>query len=270
MSSPLPSPLPPLPPPSPLLASGVSGLSILLTGGTSGLGLAFLRALLAGGARVAFCGRRVDLGAALASELGAAAAFIPADVRLAADCAQLVARAREALGGRIDVLINCAGALGAGSVLEVSEDDWDETIAVNLTAAWRLTRLVLPDMRARRSGNIVNVCSDWGIVGAAGFAAFSVSKAALIQLTRVTALEHAREGIRVNALCPGETTVEREHAAGAPLLPHALADAPSASAPIGRTCRASEVAAALLFLASRGVDSMTGACLVIDGGATAM
>lgn len=277
------------------LAYGVAGLIVLVTGGTSGIGLACVRALRAAGACVAFTGRRAELGASIAAELGgcswdghihssstaegtrAAAAplpslFVVGDVTSRPDRDQVVA-ATVAYYGRIDVLFNNAGIVTKGSTLETSDEDWDSVMRINLTAAFQMTKAVLPHMLSRRSGNIINCASDWGLVGARDYVAYCVSKAGLVQLTRCVALEHARDGIRCNAICPGDTHVERWETSGyavgsAPVSKEAIA-ADGADLPLGRVARTEEVAAAVVFLASREPRAMTGAMLPVDGGNTA-
>lgn len=256
-----------MPPPS-----GVQGLVVLVTGGTSGIGLASVRALLEGGARVAFTGRRAALGASLAAgheEL----LFIEGDVTVGGDRDRAVA-AVLSWGGRLDVLFNCAGIVQAGSVAGTSEEAWGAVLDVNLTAVWAMTRAVLPVMLASGGGNIINCASDWALVGARGYAAYCVSKAGVVALTRCTALEHARAGIRCNAVCPGDTLVERWGEEGyarggsGPVTPAQVA-ADGDELPLGRVADVSEVAAAVVFLASRGCAAMTGTTLVVDGGNTA-
>lgn len=278
-------------------AHGVVGLVVLVTGATSGIGLACVRALVSAGALVAFTGRRAELGAKLAEELGGCswyterraaavaeadasveaalpALFIAGDVTVKAD-RDLAVAAVLAQYGRIDVLFNNAGIVNKGSTLETSDDDWESVMRINLTAAFQMTKAVLPHMLARKSGNIINCASDWGLVGARDYVAYCVSKAGLVQLTRCVALEHARDGIRCNAICPGDTHVERwetsGYAAGASAAPVSKEDiaADGAGLPLGRVARMDEVAAAVLFLASREPKAMTGVMLPVDGGNTA-
>ena len=145
---------------------------------------------------------------------------------------------------------------------------------LNLTGVWRMSRLVLPHMRRQGGGVIVNNASDWGVVGAADALAYAVSKAAVVQMTRCMALDHATENIRVNAVCPGDTFVERwiekgYFAVSDPVtLEQAKADAAS-ELPMKRFGLPEEIARAVLFLASDDSTFMTGQALVVDGGNTA-
>ena len=111
--------------------------------------------------------------------------------------------------GRLDILFNNAGVVLHGNAERTSEADWQLTLDLNVTAVWRMSRLAIPQMRLQGGGVIVNNASDWGVVGAADALAYCMSKGAVIQMTRAMALDHAREHIRVNAVCPGDTFVER-------------------------------------------------------------
>jgi NAD(P)-dependent dehydrogenase (short-subunit alcohol dehydrogenase family) len=172
-------------------------------------------------------------------------------------------------------LFNNAGIVTGGTAEAVSEDDWSETLLINVTGVWRMSRLVLPAMRAQGGGVIVNNASDWGLVGGAGAAAYCASKGAVVQLTRSMALDHARENIRVNAVCPGDVFVERWREDGYYLRqgPAAATEATLAqmgnALPMGRVGKVEEIAQAVLFLASDSSSFMTGAALAVDGGNTA-
>jgi NAD(P)-dependent dehydrogenase (short-subunit alcohol dehydrogenase family) len=248
----------------------------LITGGTSGIGAAAVQRFAAEGARVAFTGRRREAGAALAqaiTQTGGSAVYLYADHRSPADCERVVAEVLAAFG-RLDILFNNAGVVPAGTAEQTSEDEWADTFALNVTAVWRMSRLVLPAMRAQGGGVIINNASDWGLVAGREAVAYCASKGAVVQLTRAMALDHAREGLRINAVCPGDTFVERWRAEG--YARNALAQPDDAllaelgaALPIGRVGRAAEIASAVLFLASDDSAFMTGATLVVDGGNTA-
>ena len=240
----------------------------LITGGTSGIGQATVELFAAEGARVAFTGRRSERGQALAARTGGL--YIPADHRRAEDCQRSVQAAVEAFG-RIDILFNNAGIVVHGTAEATSEEDWNDTLALNVTAVWRMSRLVLPVMRLQGGGVIINNASDWAMVGAPGVVAYCASKGAVVQMTRAMALDHASEGIRINAVCPGDTFVERWLEDGFYRASGAVSEneARQTDLPLGRVAEAGEIARAVLFLASADSSFMTGAALVVDGGNTA-
>ena len=243
---------------------------ILITGGTSGIGRATVQLFASEGARVAFTGRRAELGRLLAERLEAV--YIQADQRQKEDCERAVAQTLEAFG-RIDILFNNAGIVVSGTAETTTEADWEDTLALNVTAVWRMSKLVLPLMRRQGGGVIINNASDWGLVGARQVLAYCASKGAVIQMTRAMALDHAAENIRVNAVCPGDIFVERWLGQGftedPEKLKEALAERDSGEIPIGRFGDVMEIARAVLFLASDDSSYMTGATLVVDGGNTA-
>ncbi len=240
----------------------------LVTGGTSGIGRATAELFAAEGAQVAITGRRAELGEAVAAQIQGC--YIPADHRLAEDCRRAVEQVLAAYG-RIDILFNNAGIVVSGTAETTSEQDWQDTLALNVTAVWRMSRLVIPHMRQQGGGAIVNNASDWGLVGAPGVVAYCTSKGAVIQLTRAMALDHATEGIRVNAVCPGDTFVERWLKDGYYRFSGQVSEeeARQTDLPIGRVAETVEIARAVLFLASDESSFMTGSALVVDGGNTA-
>lgn len=241
----------------------------LITGGTSGIGRATAGLFAVEGARVAFTGRRAEAGAAVQAALPGSL-FVAADHRMAADCDRAVGETLAAFG-RIDILFNNAGVVLGGTAETTSEADWAETLEVNVTAVWRMCRAVIPIMRGQGGGVIVNNASDWGLVGARDALAYCASKGAVVQMTRCLALDHAADGIRVNAVCPGDTFVERwlseGYFRGSGPVPEAAAR--RADLPLGRAAHAIEIARAVLFLASEASSFMTGAALPVDGGNTA-
>jgi meso-butanediol dehydrogenase/(S,S)-butanediol dehydrogenase/diacetyl reductase len=240
----------------------------LITGGTSGIGRATAELFAAEGARVAFTGRRTELGQAFATQISGV--YLQADHRRAEDCQQAVEQTLRAFG-RIDILFNNAGIVVSGTAEETSEQDWQDTLDLNVSAVWRMSRLVIPGMRLQGGGAIINNASDWGLVGAQGVVAYCTSKGAVIQMTRAMALDHAAEGIRINAICPGDTFVERWLKDGYYRFSGAVgeAEARKSDLPLGRVADVSEIARAVLFLASEDASFMTGSTMVVDGGNTA-
>ena len=254
----------------------LAGCVAIITGATSGIGKATALVFADEGADVVVTGRRAEMGEAVAGKLrqkGVRSAFIAADHIKLEDCERTIAETIRQFG-RIDILFNNAGIVLKGTAETTSEQDWNTLMALNLTAVWRMSRLVLPHLRAQGGGVIVNTASDWGVVGAEDALAYAVSKAAVVQVTRCMALDHAADNIRVNAVCPGDTFVDRwlEQGyfkdSGAVTYEAALAES-AAYLPMKRFATAEEIARAVLFLASNDSSFMTGQALVVDGGNTA-
>lgn len=240
----------------------------LITGGTSGIGKTTVELFIAEGAKVAFTGRRRQFGKQVAEKTGAY--FIPADHRLMGDCERAVDETVSRYG-RIDILFNNAGIVVSGTAESTTDEDWDETMQLNVTAVWRMSKLVLPIMRAHGGGVIINNASDWAFVGAPAVVAYCTSKGAVVQMTRAMAIDHAGENIRINAVCPGDTFVDRWVNEGYYSYSGAVseAEARKSDLPLGRVAETIEIARAVLFLASDDSSFMTGATLVVDGGSTA-
>lgn len=248
-----------------LLVMRLSQHTVLITGGTSGIGAATVRLFVKEGGRVAFTGRRKEQGEALAAQTGAV--FLAADHSTLAGCEQAFHSAVARMG-TISVLFNNAGFVPKGRAEDISEEVWAETLNLNITSVWRMSKLAVPHMRLRGGGTIVNNASDYALVGGRHYAAYCASKGAVLQLTRAMALDHASEGIRINAVCPGDTQVERWSTQGETELA-AMLQRHGAGLPMGRVGTVEEIARAVLFLASPDSSFMTGQALVIDGGNTA-
>jgi len=232
----------------------------LVTGSTSGIGRAIAAALAADGLRVAVSGRDATRGDAVAQEIGGV--FVAADLGESAAAARdLAARATEALGGRIDVLVNNAGVYPGGATAELSDADADALLAVNVRAPHALVAAIAPAMAARGDGVIVNVGSWISRVGMPQGALYGATKAAVEQLTRSWAAEFGSAGVRVNAVSPGVTRTEGTAGAAAVL------DAMAARTPAGRVGEPEDVAAAVAWLASDGARFVHGATIDVDGGA---
>jgi len=254
----------------------LSGKVAIVTGGTSGIGAATAVLFAAEGAEVVLTGRRAALGERTVEALGrygVRGVYVEADHTKLEDCERSIAETVRQFG-RVDILFNNAGVVMKGTAESTTEEDWASLMNLNLTAVWRMSRLVLPFLRAQGGGVIVNNGSDWGVVGAENALAYAVSKAAVVQLTRCMALDLAAENIRVNAVCPGDTFVERwlekgPFKASDPVtLEQAKAEAAS-GIPMKRFGQPEEIARAVLFLASTDSSFMTGQTLVVDGGNTA-
>lgn len=244
----------------------------LITGGTSGIGEATAILFAKEGASVAIAGRDQQRGDEVCNSIirsGGKAIFIQADIRKAEECRQAVDQTINTFG-RIDVLFNNAGVFYPHTALECSEKEWDEQLDVNLKGTFLMSKFALPDMIQRRSGIIINNSSGWGIAGGDSAVAYCASKGGVVLLTKAMAIDHGRQGIRVNCICPGDVDT--------PMLP---ADARMrglkwndylagcADRPLERIGTPEEIAQAALFLASDDSSFMTGAALVVDGGGTA-
>lgn len=240
-----------------------------ITGGNSGIGRATAHLFAAEGARVVIAARHAEPAQAAVTsiqEQGGRAMFIPCDVRHPEDCRHAIEITVERLG-RLDILFNNAGIVPFGTVVETTLETWASVWETNVSGVFHCCRAALPHMIRQGSGVIVNNASDVAVVGAQRTAAYSATKGAVALLTRSMALDHARQGIRVNAICPGETYVPRWDTRADDM--DAYLRGVSAGIPLGRVATPEEIARAVLFLASDDSSFMTGQLLVVDGGWTA-
>jgi len=242
----------------------LTGKVALITGATAGIGMATARLFAERDATLLLTGRNAAAGETLAAELGAQ--FLAADMTNADTPARLLAWA-ERIYGRLDILVNNAGILFHGDSQTCTDAQWDSTMMVNVTSVFRLSRAAVPLMARHGGGAIINVASDWGLVAAAQAVAYGTSKGAIVQLTRSMASDHARQGIRVNAVCPGDTDTAmlRGGADGEARLSDL-----AAAIPLGRIGQPRDIAAAIAFLASDDASFITGAMLPVDGGNSAV
>ena len=244
----------------------LDGLTVLVTGASSGLGVRFTRLVHAVGANVVIAARRADRLAALAAELPGTLA-ITADLAQAEERERLVAEALERVGA-IDVLVNNAGVGGGVAIEDETLEQFRASMELNTTAVWHMSKLCAPAMIAKGGGSIVNVASIMGHVASAPLkeAHYCASKGAVVNLTREMAVQWARKGVRVNALCPGFFLSEMT--AGMDTDPGSQRFITN-NCPIPRLGHAHELDAALLFLAGPGSTFYTGQSLIVDGGWTA-
>jgi len=244
----------------------------LITGGTSGIGEATAMLFAREGAKVAITGRNEDRGHAVVAKIvkdGGRAIFIRTDVRLAAECRHAVDETVRAFD-RLDILFNNAGVFYPHTILDCTEGEWDLQMDINLKGTFLMSKAALPGMIDRRRGVIINNSSGWGIAGGDSAVAYCASKGGVVLLTKAMAIDHGRQGIRVNCICPGDVDT--------PMLPEDARMrglkwedylAGCANRPLGRIGTTEEIAKAALFLASDDSSFMTGAALVVDGGGLA-
>lgn len=244
----------------------------LITGGTSGIGEATALLFAREGAKVAVTGRSEERGTKVVSAIrnsGGKATFLRTDVRLAVDCQDAVnATVKEF--GRLDTLFNNAGVFYAHTAIDCSEEEWDLQIDINLKGTFLMSKFALPVMIAQGGGVIINNSSGWGLVGGDKAVAYCASKGGVVLLTKAMAIDHGRQNIRVNCICPGDVET--------PMLPEDAKFrelkweeyiAGCAQRPMGRVGTADEIARVVLFLASDESSFMTGAAIAVDGGGTA-
>lgn len=248
----------------------VQGKKAIVTGGSRGIGQASAVVLAEAGAEVVVLGRDQEAlaeSADLLKKAGATYHTVYGDLLSAAGARNAARESLAALGGRCDILINCAGIARIAPLAEMSQEDWDDTMAVNLTAPFSFTQEIVGQMIERGAGKIINMSSQAGVVAIDGHGSYSASKGGLNLLTKVMAAEWGQHNIQVNAVAP--TVILTPMGAevwGDP----AKADPMLAKIPMGRFGQPVEVADLVLFLASPAADLITGDVILIDGGYTSV
>lgn len=238
----------------------------IVTGGASGMGAATARELVTAGARVFIVDKNVVLATAFAEEIGAD--VLIGDVSDSLFCEQVVEKVVEKYG-RLDILVNAAGIIVRADALGTSDEQWQRVMNVNVSGVFYLSRAAVKVMKAQGKGAIVNFGSIWGGVGAAGVVAYCTSKGAVHQLTRAMALDHVKDGIRINAVCPGEVNTPMLASERSELVTEEMLQRIASTVPMQRLADPVEIARVVLFLASDDASYMTGAMVNVDAGYTA-
>jgi NAD(P)-dependent dehydrogenase (short-subunit alcohol dehydrogenase family) len=240
----------------------------LVTGASSGIGTAIVVGLADAGYLLMAAGRHTTRTQQLSKQVANVETWI-GDITSEKSCIELVSACIDRFG-RLDLLVNNAGVYHAANAECTTSEIWSQTMAVNLNAPFFLSREAVPHLRETK-GVILNIASDWGLVGGKDAVAYCASKGGVVLMTRAMALDHAHEGVRINAICPGdvETPMLYAEAAARGIGPEdALREACEAS-PSGKVTTPEQVAALAVFLASDAAAQITGATISIDGGNTA-
>ena len=245
------------------MSNAFDGVSVLVTGGTRGIGRAVVAAFARDGARVTFTGTN-DAAAAEAIALagaGDAVRYVKADVANAAEVKAAVEAAVAHGGGKLDVVVNNAGITKDNLLMRMSDDEWDRVIAVNLKGVFLTTRAAARPLMKSKRGRIVNITSVVGLVGNAGQANYAASKGGVVAFTQSVARELAGRGVTANAVAPGYIATDMTAN-----LPAGAAEALMARIPLGRLGTVEDVVGAVRFLASEAASYVTGQVLCVDGG----
>jgi 2-hydroxycyclohexanecarboxyl-CoA dehydrogenase len=252
----------------------LSGKVAAITGGASGIGEATARLFVEEGARIAIADMDAERGRMVADEIkagGGEVIFVEARMEREVEAIAFIRRTAEHYG-RLDILVNNAGMRLYQTVVEASEESWDAILGVNLKGYAFCAKAAIPEMRKLGGGSIVNVASQRAFIAGGNMVQYDSTKAAVTGLTRGMALDHALEGIRVNAVCPGPilTRFHERRAATAGKTVEEFAEQFGRDTMLKRPGTPREVAACILFLASNEASYVTSTCLVVDGGQSAM
>ena len=239
----------------------LSGNNALITGVSGGIGAAIARSLHASGATVVLHGTRAERLAALADELGDGAHVVTANLSDRDQAAGLIDAATEAAGAPVSILVNNAGITRDNLAMRMKDEEWDEVLNVNMTAAMAITRASLRSMMKARHGRIISISSIVGVTGNPGQANYAASKAGMIGFSKALAAEVASRGITVNVVAPGFIETPMTDALG-----ESQREALLGRVPVGRLGTAEEVASAVLYLASNESAYITGSTIHVNGG----
>ena len=238
----------------------LTGMTALVTGASGGIGSAIAKALAAQGARVALSGTREEALHAVAADIGGDIVVLPCNLGDAAAVDGLIPRAVEALG-KIDILVNNAGVTRDNLIMRMKDEEWDQVISVNLEAAFRLIRAATKPMMRARFGRVITITSIVGTTGNPGQANYAASKAGLVGMSKALAQELASRNITVNCVAPGFIASAMTDG-----LPDAQKDALLGKIPAGKLGEGSDIAAAVVYLASSEASYVTGQTLHVNGG----
>jgi 3-oxoacyl-[acyl-carrier protein] reductase len=239
----------------------LTGMTALVTGASGGIGAAIAKALVAQGAKVALSGTREEALKAVAAEIGGETVILPCNLGDSAAVDALVPSAVEALGGKIDILVNNAGVTRDNLIMRMKDDEWDQVISVNLEAAFRLIRASTKPMMKARFGRVITITSVVGTTGNPGQANYAASKAGLVGMSKALAQELASRNITVNCVAPGFIS-----SAMTDVLPDAQKESLLTKIPAGKLGEGADIAAAVVYLASREASYVTGQTLHVNGG----
>jgi NAD(P)-dependent dehydrogenase (short-subunit alcohol dehydrogenase family) len=250
----------------------LNGKIALITGGASGIGQATALLFAQEGAAVSILDLNQKDGENVASKIctnGGRAIFIPCDVSKAKECQHAVEKTVKTFGW-VNILFNNAGIIRRATVVELTEEEWERVMAVNLKSVFLLSKYAIPHMAKAGGGVIINNASGWGLVGGRKAASYCASKGAIVLLTKAMALDHGEQNIRVNCICPGDTDTAMLRSEAQQLgepISQFLKEA--ADRPLKRMGKPEDIAQAVLYLASDASSFITGVSLVVDGGGLA-
>lgn len=239
----------------------LTGMTALVTGASGGIGSAIAQALAAQGARLAVSGSNAEKLNAFRDSLGGDHVALPCNLGDAAAVDALVPSAVEVLGGRLDILVNNAGVTRDNLILRMKDEEWSDVIRINLEANFRLARAAAKVMMKARFGRIVSITSVVGATGNPGQANYAASKAGVTGMTKALAQELASRGITVNCVAPGFIATAMTE-----VLPDAQKDALNQRIPAGRMGEGGDIAAAVVYLASKEAGYVTGQTIHVNGG----